>query len=139
MSGLLLHLLLSPFILSISFLSAPSKLVQRRALFDSVSLVIQGSMEGELSLMDNLSGSICHFYALPPRPSQHSTDKKVNTSSDMAMLSLPLCLMCPAGLVSLQQVIKRKLGFILNGSQHQLQSTPPCSLLSRHLPFMLFS
>uniref|UniRef100_UPI0037E97459 voltage-dependent T-type calcium channel subunit alpha-1G isoform X3 n=1 Tax=Semicossyphus pulcher TaxID=241346 RepID=UPI0037E97459 len=49
---------------------------ERRALFDSVSLVIQGSMEGELSLMDNLSGSICHYYALPPKPSKHSTDKK---------------------------------------------------------------
>ncbi|XP_072230270.1 voltage-dependent T-type calcium channel subunit alpha-1G isoform X3 [Leuresthes tenuis] len=50
--------------------------VQRRALFDSVSLVIQGSMEGELSLMDNLSGSICHYYALPPKPNKPSTDKK---------------------------------------------------------------
>uniref|UniRef100_A0A7N6ASD9 Voltage-dependent T-type calcium channel subunit alpha n=1 Tax=Anabas testudineus TaxID=64144 RepID=A0A7N6ASD9_ANATE len=41
------------------------------ALFDSVSLVIQGSLEGELSLMDNLSGSICHYYALPPKHSKH--------------------------------------------------------------------
>uniref|UniRef100_A0AAR2LIS1 Voltage-dependent T-type calcium channel subunit alpha n=1 Tax=Pygocentrus nattereri TaxID=42514 RepID=A0AAR2LIS1_PYGNA len=42
----------------------------RRPMFDSVSLVIQGSLEGELSLMDNLSGSICHYYALPPLPSK---------------------------------------------------------------------
>lgn len=51
---------------------------ERRAPLDSVSLVIRGSMEfGELSLMDNLSGSICHFYALPPRPlGKHSSDKK---------------------------------------------------------------
>ncbi|XP_040923279.1 voltage-dependent T-type calcium channel subunit alpha-1G [Toxotes jaculatrix] len=61
--------------------------VQRRALFDSVSLVIQGSMEGELSLMDNLSGSICHFYALPPKPSKHSSDKKIPLA-EMEALSL---------------------------------------------------
>lgn len=65
------------FLLPLS-LSALPKFVQRRAQFDSVSLVIQGSMEGELSLMDNLSGSICHYYALPPKPSKHNTDKKVN-------------------------------------------------------------
>lgn len=69
---------LSVSLSALSFLSALSKFVQRRAQFDSVSLVIQGSMEGELSLMDNLSGSICHYYALPPKPSKHSTDKKVN-------------------------------------------------------------
>uniref|UniRef100_A0A8C1G7Q0 Voltage-dependent T-type calcium channel subunit alpha n=1 Tax=Cyprinus carpio TaxID=7962 RepID=A0A8C1G7Q0_CYPCA len=50
----------------------------RRPMFDSVSLVIQGSLEGELSLMDNLSGSICHYYALPPLPSKHFTEKQVN-------------------------------------------------------------
>lgn len=66
-------------VFTLSILSASSKFVQRRALFDSVSLVIQGSMEGEMSLMDNLSGSICHYYALPPKPSKHSTDKKVNS------------------------------------------------------------
>ncbi|XP_014907237.1 voltage-dependent T-type calcium channel subunit alpha-1G-like isoform X12 [Poecilia latipinna] len=61
--------------------------VQRRPLFDSISLVIQGSMEGELSLMDNLSGSICHYYALPPRPNKHSTDKKIPLA-EMEALSL---------------------------------------------------
>ncbi|KAM6897420.1 voltage-dependent T-type calcium channel subunit alpha-1G isoform 7-T7 [Xenentodon cancila] len=50
--------------------------VQRRAPLDSVSLVIQGSMEGELNLMDNLSGSICHYYALPPKSDKHNSDKK---------------------------------------------------------------
>uniref|UniRef100_A0A8C1YTT3 Voltage-dependent T-type calcium channel subunit alpha n=1 Tax=Cyprinus carpio TaxID=7962 RepID=A0A8C1YTT3_CYPCA len=49
-----------------------------RPMFDSVSLVIQGSLEGELSLMDNLSGSICHYYALPPLHSKHCTEKQVN-------------------------------------------------------------
>lgn len=69
----------APFFLSfLSFHSALWKFIQRRAQFDSVSLVIQGSMEGELSLMDNLSGSICHYYALPPKPRKHSSDKKVN-------------------------------------------------------------
>ncbi|CAK6974288.1 voltage-dependent T-type calcium channel subunit alpha-1G [Scomber scombrus] len=61
--------------------------LERRAMFDSVSLVIQGSMEGELSLMDNLSGSICHYYALPPRPRKHSTDKKIPLA-EMEALSL---------------------------------------------------
>uniref|UniRef100_UPI003AAD9E8E voltage-dependent T-type calcium channel subunit alpha-1G n=1 Tax=Centroberyx gerrardi TaxID=166262 RepID=UPI003AAD9E8E len=68
-------------------LEPPAEVVQRRALFDSVSLVIQGSMEGELSLMDNLSGSICHYYALPPQPRKHSTDKKIPLA-EMEALSL---------------------------------------------------
>ncbi|KAM9296764.1 voltage-dependent T-type calcium channel subunit alpha-1G [Gastrophryne carolinensis] len=37
-----------------------------RHMFDTISLLIQGSMEGEMKLMDNLSGSVCHHYALPP-------------------------------------------------------------------------
>ncbi|XP_062859150.1 voltage-dependent T-type calcium channel subunit alpha-1G [Trichomycterus rosablanca] len=49
----------------------------RRRMLDSVSLVIQGSLEGELSLMDNLSGSICHHYALPPLPSKYCTEKQI--------------------------------------------------------------
>ena len=69
----------APFFLSFLSHSALWKFIQRRAQLDSVSLVIQGSMEGELSLMDNLSGSICHYYALPPKPRKHSSDKKVNT------------------------------------------------------------
>uniref|UniRef100_A0A8C8AL13 Voltage-dependent T-type calcium channel subunit alpha-1G n=1 Tax=Otus sunia TaxID=257818 RepID=A0A8C8AL13_9STRI len=36
-----------------------------RHLFDTISLLIQESLEGELKLMDNLSGSVCHHYALP--------------------------------------------------------------------------
>ncbi|KAM3909986.1 voltage-dependent T-type calcium channel subunit alpha-1G-like [Leptodactylus fuscus] len=37
-----------------------------RHMFDTISLLIQGSLEGEMKLMDNLSGSVCHHYALPP-------------------------------------------------------------------------
>ncbi|XP_051273924.1 voltage-dependent T-type calcium channel subunit alpha-1G isoform X6 [Dicentrarchus labrax] len=70
-----------------SSLEPTLEFVQRRAQFDSVSLVIQGSMEGELSLMDNLSGSICHYYALPPKPSKHSSDKKIPLA-EMEALSL---------------------------------------------------
>ncbi|XP_074519059.1 voltage-dependent T-type calcium channel subunit alpha-1G isoform X4 [Halichoeres trimaculatus] len=70
-----------------SSLEPQLEFVQRRALFDSVSLVIQGSVEGELSLMDNLSGSICHYYALPPRPRKHSADKKIPLA-EMEALSL---------------------------------------------------
>ncbi|PWA21599.1 hypothetical protein CCH79_00003483 [Gambusia affinis] len=65
----------------------PEPQLERRPLFDSISLVIQGSVEGELSLMDNLSGSICHYYALPPRPNKHSTDKKIPLA-EMEALSL---------------------------------------------------
>ncbi|XP_054622546.1 voltage-dependent T-type calcium channel subunit alpha-1G isoform X3 [Dunckerocampus dactyliophorus] len=60
-----------------SCLEPPLEFVQRRAQFDSVSLVIQGSVEGELSLMDNLSGSVCHYYALPSKANKHNTDKKI--------------------------------------------------------------
>ncbi|XP_072523024.1 voltage-dependent T-type calcium channel subunit alpha-1G isoform X6 [Salminus brasiliensis] len=62
--------------------------LERRPMFDSVSLVIQGSLEGELSLMDNLSGSICHYYALPPLPSKHSTEKQIPPLAEMEALSL---------------------------------------------------
>ncbi|XP_059387037.1 voltage-dependent T-type calcium channel subunit alpha-1G-like isoform X6 [Carassius carassius] len=56
--------------------------LERRPMFDSVSLVIQGSLEGELSLMDNLSGSICHYYALPPLHSKHCTEKQTTAPAD---------------------------------------------------------
>ncbi|TWW81637.1 Voltage-dependent T-type calcium channel subunit alpha-1G [Takifugu flavidus] len=71
----------------LSCLEPTPEFVQRRAQFDSVSLVIQGSMEGELNLMDNLSGSICHYYSLPPRPSKHNTNKKIPLA-EMEALSL---------------------------------------------------
>ncbi|XP_077360060.1 voltage-dependent T-type calcium channel subunit alpha-1G isoform X1 [Festucalex cinctus] len=70
-----------------SCLEPPSEFVQKRAQFDSVSLVIQGSMEGELSLMDNLSGSVCHYYALAPKASKCNTDKKIPLA-EMEALSL---------------------------------------------------
>ncbi|KAM9559286.1 LOW QUALITY PROTEIN: voltage-dependent T-type calcium channel subunit alpha-1G-like [Salvelinus alpinus] len=53
----------------------------------AVSLLIQGSMEGELSLIDNLPGSVCHYYALPPLPSKHCSDKKIPLA-EMEGLSL---------------------------------------------------
>ncbi|XP_051530187.1 voltage-dependent T-type calcium channel subunit alpha-1G-like [Myxocyprinus asiaticus] len=56
--------------------------LERRPMLDSVSLVIQGSLEGELSIMDNLSGSICHYYALPPLPSKHRTEKQNTAPPD---------------------------------------------------------
>ncbi|XP_028331534.1 voltage-dependent T-type calcium channel subunit alpha-1G isoform X4 [Gouania willdenowi] len=48
---------------------------------------LEGSMEGEMSLMDNLSGSICHYYALPPKPHHHISDKKIPLA-EMEVLSL---------------------------------------------------
>ncbi|XP_015211827.1 voltage-dependent T-type calcium channel subunit alpha-1G isoform X3 [Lepisosteus oculatus] len=59
----------------------------RWALFDTVSLLIQGSLEGELSLMDNLSGSIYHHYALPPLPSKCTGEKQIPLA-EMEALSL---------------------------------------------------
>ncbi|KAK5850438.1 hypothetical protein PBY51_001319 [Eleginops maclovinus] len=70
-----------------SCLEPPLECDQREAQFDSVSLVVQSSAETELSLMDNLSGSICHFYALPPQPRKHSSDKKIPLA-EMEALSL---------------------------------------------------
>ncbi|XP_077184073.1 voltage-dependent T-type calcium channel subunit alpha-1G isoform X4 [Paroedura picta] len=43
-----------------------------RHLFDTISLLIQESLEGELKLMDNLSGSVCHHYALPTTENYNS-------------------------------------------------------------------
>ncbi|XP_035260955.1 voltage-dependent T-type calcium channel subunit alpha-1G isoform X6 [Anguilla anguilla] len=65
----------------------PEPAFMRRAMFDSVSLVIQGSLEGELSLMDNLSGSIYHYYALPLLPSKYSAEKQIPLA-EMEALSL---------------------------------------------------
>ncbi|XP_037133198.1 voltage-dependent T-type calcium channel subunit alpha-1G isoform X8 [Syngnathus acus] len=58
--------------------SRPEPPREQRAQFDSVSLVIQGSMEeGELSLMDNLSGSVCLYYALGSKGGKHNPDQKI--------------------------------------------------------------
>uniref|UniRef100_W5MXJ6 Voltage-dependent T-type calcium channel subunit alpha n=2 Tax=Lepisosteus oculatus TaxID=7918 RepID=W5MXJ6_LEPOC len=46
-----------------------------------------GSLEGELSLMDNLSGSIYHHYALPPLPSKCTGEKQIPLA-EMEALSL---------------------------------------------------
>lgn len=46
-------------------------------MFDTISLLIQESLEGELKLMDNLSGSVCHHYALPA-PEYYSSENQVN-------------------------------------------------------------
>ncbi|KAM9773502.1 voltage-dependent T-type calcium channel subunit alpha-1G isoform 5-T5 [Syngnathus typhle] len=58
--------------------SCPEPSREQRAQFDSVSLLIQGSMEeGELSLMDNLSGSVCLYYALGSKGGKHNPDQKI--------------------------------------------------------------
>lgn len=72
-----------------SYAEPQLEFLQRRPLFDSISLVIQGSIEGELGLMDNLSGSICHYYALPPRPDKHSTDKKQPPKDNLLSVRKP--------------------------------------------------
>uniref|UniRef100_A0A6I8P166 Voltage-dependent T-type calcium channel subunit alpha n=1 Tax=Ornithorhynchus anatinus TaxID=9258 RepID=A0A6I8P166_ORNAN len=44
--------------------AAARRLSQERHLFDTISLLIQGSLEGELKQMDSLSDSVCPHYAL---------------------------------------------------------------------------
>ncbi|NXQ26839.1 CAC1G protein, partial [Alaudala cheleensis] len=57
-----------------------------RHLFDTISLLIQESLEGELKLMDNLSGSVCHHYALPA-PEYYSSENQIPLA-EMEALSL---------------------------------------------------
>uniref|UniRef100_A0A672UYU1 Voltage-dependent T-type calcium channel subunit alpha n=1 Tax=Strigops habroptila TaxID=2489341 RepID=A0A672UYU1_STRHB len=55
-------------------------------LFDTISLLIQGSLEGELKLMDNLSGSVYHHYALPA-PEYYNSENQIPLA-EMEALSL---------------------------------------------------
>ncbi|NXM19873.1 CAC1G protein, partial [Ploceus nigricollis] len=57
-----------------------------RHLFDTISLLIQESLEGELKLMDNLSGSVCHHYALPA-PEFYNSENQIPLA-EMEALSL---------------------------------------------------
>ncbi|KAM6473368.1 voltage-dependent T-type calcium channel subunit alpha-1G isoform 4-T4 [Liasis olivaceus] len=57
-----------------------------RHLFDTISLLIQESLEGELKLMDNLSGSVCHHYALPTTDT-YNLEKQIPLA-EMEALSL---------------------------------------------------
>ncbi|NWY95439.1 CAC1G protein, partial [Loxia curvirostra] len=57
-----------------------------RHLFDTISLLIQESLEGELKLMDNLSGSVCNHYALPA-PEYYSSENQIPLA-EMEALSL---------------------------------------------------
>ncbi|XP_054026486.1 voltage-dependent T-type calcium channel subunit alpha-1G isoform X10 [Dryobates pubescens] len=61
--------------------------IKERHLFDTISLLIQGSLEGELKLMDNLSGSVCHHYALPA-PEYCSSENQADLRSRDATLTL---------------------------------------------------
>uniref|UniRef100_A0A663LXK4 Voltage-dependent T-type calcium channel subunit alpha n=1 Tax=Athene cunicularia TaxID=194338 RepID=A0A663LXK4_ATHCN len=63
-----------------------SQLSLERHLFDTISLLIQESLEGELKLMDNLSGSVCHHYALPA-PEYYNSENQVNIPNFLTNLS----------------------------------------------------
>uniref|UniRef100_A0A803V4D7 Voltage-dependent T-type calcium channel subunit alpha n=1 Tax=Ficedula albicollis TaxID=59894 RepID=A0A803V4D7_FICAL len=65
-------------------LAASSVLLKH--LFDTISLMIQESLEGELKLMDNLSGSVCHHYALPA-PEYYNSENQIPLA-EMEALSL---------------------------------------------------
>nr|XP_041575830.1 voltage-dependent T-type calcium channel subunit alpha-1G isoform X20 [Taeniopygia guttata] len=58
-----------------------------RHLFDTISLLIQESLEGELKLMDNLSGSVCHHYALPA-PEYYNSENQADPRPKDATLTL---------------------------------------------------
>ncbi|XP_063031830.1 voltage-dependent T-type calcium channel subunit alpha-1G isoform X15 [Melospiza melodia melodia] len=60
-----------------------------RHLFDTISLLIQESLEGELKLMDNLSGSVCHHYALPAPEYYNSENQAALGSRDDALTLSP--------------------------------------------------
>ncbi|XP_057894597.1 voltage-dependent T-type calcium channel subunit alpha-1G isoform X7 [Melospiza georgiana] len=60
-----------------------------RHLFDTISLLIQESLEGELKLMDNLSGSVCHHYALPAPEYYNSENQAALGSRDAALTLSP--------------------------------------------------
>ncbi|XP_039571961.1 voltage-dependent T-type calcium channel subunit alpha-1G isoform X13 [Passer montanus] len=60
-----------------------------RHLFDTISLLIQESLEGELKLMDNLSGSVCHHYALPAPEYYNSENQADPRSKDNALTLSP--------------------------------------------------
>nr|XP_023487615.1 voltage-dependent T-type calcium channel subunit alpha-1I isoform X1 [Equus caballus] len=49
---------------------------QENLWLDSVSLIIKDSLEGELTIIDNLSGSIFHHYASPPGCDKCHHDKQ---------------------------------------------------------------
>ncbi|XP_071308836.1 voltage-dependent T-type calcium channel subunit alpha-1G isoform X21 [Agelaius tricolor] len=61
--------------------------IKERHLFDTISLLIQESLEGELKLMDNLSGSVCHHYALPA-PEYYNSENQADLHSKDDTLTL---------------------------------------------------
>ncbi|XP_062479521.1 voltage-dependent T-type calcium channel subunit alpha-1G isoform X14 [Pezoporus occidentalis] len=63
--------------------------IKERHLFDTISLLIQGSLEGELKLMDNLSGSVYHHYALPAPEYYNSENQADLRSKDNALTLSP--------------------------------------------------
>lgn len=73
---------------------------QDRQLFDTISLLIQGSLEGELKLMDELAGPGGQPSAFPSAPSLGDSDPQVTVPCHMLLpLTLPSCAMlcCASG------------------------------------------
>uniref|UniRef100_A0A4X2LQZ6 Ion transport domain-containing protein n=1 Tax=Vombatus ursinus TaxID=29139 RepID=A0A4X2LQZ6_VOMUR len=58
-----------------------------KQLFDTISLLIQGSLEGELKLMDELSSSLGRPYTFPPAPGQGDSEPQIPLA-EMEALSL---------------------------------------------------
>ncbi|XP_038612914.1 LOW QUALITY PROTEIN: voltage-dependent T-type calcium channel subunit alpha-1G [Tachyglossus aculeatus] len=61
--------------------------VKERHLFDTISLLIQGSLEGELKQMDSLSDSVCPHYALAASH-RCSSEEQIPCLAEMEALSL---------------------------------------------------
>uniref|UniRef100_UPI00358FD224 voltage-dependent T-type calcium channel subunit alpha-1H-like n=1 Tax=Myxine glutinosa TaxID=7769 RepID=UPI00358FD224 len=60
---------------------------EERLSFDNVSLLLHEALDRELSLMDNLSGSVCRYYALPALGGLHKDDHKIPLA-EMEAISL---------------------------------------------------
>lgn len=67
---------------------------QDRQLFDTISLLIQGSLEGELKLMDELAGPGGQPSAFPSVPSPGGSDPQVTVPCAVPPpLTVPSCAM----------------------------------------------
>uniref|UniRef100_A0A8C4N9A5 Ion transport domain-containing protein n=1 Tax=Eptatretus burgeri TaxID=7764 RepID=A0A8C4N9A5_EPTBU len=60
---------------------------EERLSFDNVSLLLHEALDRELSLMDNLSGSVCRYYAMPALGGLHKDDHKIPLA-EMEAISL---------------------------------------------------
>lgn len=71
-------------------------------MFDTISLLIQGSLDGELKLMDELAGPGGQPSAFPSAPSPGGSDPQVTVPCHVPLpLTVPSCpmLCCASGVL----------------------------------------